>query len=190
MKLIVCSSVLAETFNYSNDPRMWHRYVLKLFNIFCWISPKLLLPLMYVVLDGPISYLHKWLFWYMEFHLIWSVFYAYLWWSTAAVEVYTKHCQLQRPCGHKKVFTQTLLRQVITSRMIEKFIVIWWPQRFIVRNKSIEICLRLFQWIPSHWSWMVPCSETQYCSYAQVREFVAVEEEQNSKDFACHKIET
>lgn len=77
MKLIVCSSVLAETFNYSNDPRMWHRYVLKLFNIFCWISPKLLLPLMYVVLDGPISYLHKWLFWYMEFHLIWSVFYAY-----------------------------------------------------------------------------------------------------------------
>lgn len=35
MKLIVCSSVLAETFNYSNDPRMWHRYVLKLFNIFC-----------------------------------------------------------------------------------------------------------------------------------------------------------
>lgn len=26
MKLIVCSSVLAETFNYSNDPRMWHRY--------------------------------------------------------------------------------------------------------------------------------------------------------------------
>lgn len=107
-----------------------------------------------------------------------------------AVEVYTKHCQLQRPCGHKKVFTQTLLRQVITSRMIEKLIVIWWPQRFIVRNKSIEICLRVFQWIPSHWSWMVPCSETQYCSYAQVREFVAVEEEQNSKDFACHKIET
>lgn len=160
------------------------------FNIFCWISPKLLLPLMYVVLDGPISYLHKWLFWYMEFHLIWSVFYAYLWWSTAAVEVYTKHCQLQRPCGHKKVFTQTLLRQVITSRMIEKLIVIWWPQRFIVRNKSLEICLRLFQWIPSHWSWMVPCSETQYCSYAKVREFVAVEEEQNSKDFACHKIET
>lgn len=44
MKLIVCSSVLAETSNYSNDPRMWHRYVLKLFNIFCWISPKLLLP--------------------------------------------------------------------------------------------------------------------------------------------------
>lgn len=110
-----------------------------------------------------------------------------------AVEVYTKHCQLQRPCGHKKVFTQTLLRQVITSRMIEKLIVIWWPQRFIVRSKSIEICLRLFQWIPSHWSWVVPCSETQwtqYCSYAQVREFVAVEEEQNSKDFACHKIET
>lgn len=70
MKLIVCSSVLAETFNYSNDPRMWHRYVLKLFNIFCWISPKLLLPLMYVVLDGPISYLHKWLFWYM-FFFIW-----------------------------------------------------------------------------------------------------------------------
>lgn len=35
---------------------------------------------------------------------------------------------------------------------------------------------------------MVPFSETQY--YAQVREFVAVEEEQNSKDFACHKIET
>lgn len=104
-----------------------------------------------------------------------------------AVEVYTKHCQLQRPCGHKKVFTQTLLRQVITSRMIEKLIVIWWPQRFIVRNKSIEICLRLFQWIPSHWSWMVPFSETQYCSYAQVREFVAVEEEQNSKDFACIK---
>lgn len=27
MKLIVCSSVLAETFNYSNDPRMWHRYI-------------------------------------------------------------------------------------------------------------------------------------------------------------------
>lgn len=104
-----------------------------------------------------------------------------------AVEVYTKHCQLQRPCGHMKVFTQTLLRQVITSRMIEKLIVIWWPQRFIVRNKSIEICLRLFQWIPSHWSWMVPCSETQYCSYSQVRKFVAVEEEQNSKDFAYIK---
>lgn len=85
MKLIVCSSVLAETFNYSNDLRMWHRYVLKLFNIFCWISPKLLLPLMYVVFDGPILYLHKWLFWYMEFHLIWSVFYAYLWWSTAVL---------------------------------------------------------------------------------------------------------
>lgn len=85
MKLIVCSSVLADTFNYSNDPRMWHRYVLELFNIFCWISPKLLLPLMYVVLDGPILYLHKWLFWYMEFHLIWSVFYAYLWWSTAVL---------------------------------------------------------------------------------------------------------
>lgn len=165
-------------------------YVLKLFNIFCWISPKLLLPLMYVVLDGPISYLHKWLFWYgISFDMV-GILCIFVVVYRCAVEIYTKHCQLQRPCGHKKVFTQTLLRQVITSRMIEKFIVIWWPQRFIVRNKSIEICLRLFQWIPSHWSWMVPCSETQYCSYAQVREFVAVEEEQNSKDFACHKIET
>lgn len=35
MKLIVCSSVLAETFNYSNDPCMWHRYVLKLL---LWVS--------------------------------------------------------------------------------------------------------------------------------------------------------
>lgn len=168
----------------------WPSYVaqirFKIIQHFLLNISKTIITLMYVVLDGPISYLHKWLFWYMEFHLIWSVFYAYLWWSTAVL----LHCQLQRPCGHKKVFTQTLLRQVITSRMIEKLIVIWWPQRFIVRNKSIEICLRLFQWIPSHWSWMVPCSETQYCSYAQVREFVAVEEEQNSKDFACHKIET
>lgn len=190
MKLIVCSSVLAETSNYSNDPRMWHRYVLKLFNIFCWISPKLLLPwctsfltdLFHIYING---YFDIWNFiWYGRYfmHICGGL--------RLCCKVYTKHCQLQRPCGHKKVFTQTLLRQVITSRMIEKLIVIWWPQRFIVRNKSIEICLRLFQWIPSHWSWMVPCSETQYCSYAQVRKFVAVEEEQNSKDFACHKIET
>lgn len=120
----------------------WPSYVaqirFKIIQHFLLNISKTIITLMYVVLDGPISYLHKWLFWYMEFHLIWSVFYAYLWWSTA------KHCQLQRPCGHKKVFTQTLLRQVIKSRMIEKLIVIWWPQPFIVRNKSIEICLRLF----------------------------------------------
>lgn len=86
MKLIVCSSVLAETFNYSNDPRMWHRYIrFKIIQHFLLNISKTIITLMYVVLDGPISYLHKWLFWYMEFHLIWSVFYAYLWWSTAVL---------------------------------------------------------------------------------------------------------
>lgn len=129
---------------------MWHRYVLKLLllvsTFFVEYLQKLLLPLMYVVLDGPILYLHKWLFWYMEFHLIWSVFYAYLWWSTAVMLKSTQSIvSYSDLAATRKVFTQTLLRQVITSRMIEKLIVIWWPQRFIVRNKSIEICLRLFR---------------------------------------------